>query len=111
VKAIVGDLSTQSQLAPGSSEEPHRYPDIYADLEPIGDPPDFPMFGVHRDVVTRLLTDNNVDLVLAEHDERCGPEWVGYRYFVTKRPGSHGVDLGGGNVALQASNFSTFLRK
>jgi hypothetical protein len=45
----------------------------------------FPMHGVRRDEVERLISEAGMSLVLAEVDERGGPEWEGYRYFVRRR--------------------------
>jgi SAM-dependent methyltransferase len=50
-------------------------------LEPPGP---LPMHGVHRDVVMSALERSGGRLLHLETDERCGPEWVGYRYFVRK---------------------------
>jgi SAM-dependent methyltransferase len=53
--------------------------------EAAEDPGPFPMHGVHYDVVTRAIADHGGALAHVERDERCGPEWVGYRYFVRKQ--------------------------
>ena len=45
---------------------------------------DNPMHGVHRDVVAALIAEGSATRVSVEADERCGPEWIGYRYFVRK---------------------------
>jgi SAM-dependent methyltransferase len=45
----------------------------------------FPMYGVPRAEVERAIAEAGTQLVLAEVDERGGPEWEGYRYFVTRR--------------------------
>jgi hypothetical protein len=42
------------------------------------------MYGVHRGVVETLIRHNGSRVVHLETDERCGKEWVGYRYFVRK---------------------------
>jgi SAM-dependent methyltransferase len=47
-------------------------------------PEPLPMHGIHRPVVEQLIRDNGGTLVHLEPDERCGREWVGYRYFVRK---------------------------
>lgn len=67
-----------------ASERP--FPDIYAMLpEPsaaeIGP---FPMFGVPRQRVLGIIRDHGADPFFIEPDERGGPEWHGYRYFVKK---------------------------
>ena len=50
-------------------------------LEEIGA---LPMYGVHRDVVETLIRQNGSRVVHVDTDERCGKEWVGYRYVVRK---------------------------
>ena len=55
-----------------------------ADDAPTEDPGPLPMHGIHRDVVEQLIRDNGGVVVHLDTDERCGKEWVGYRYFVRK---------------------------
>ena len=45
---------------------------------------DLPMFGVHCDTVAALVSEQGAHVVHREIDERCGQEWLGYRYFVRK---------------------------
>ena len=47
-------------------------------------PGPLPMHGVPFDVVERSLAAHGGTLLHREADERCGKEWVGYRYFVRK---------------------------
>ena len=54
------------------------------DVSLVEPPGPLPMHGLHHDVVKRLMGDNGATLVHLEIDERCGQEWVGYRYFVRK---------------------------
>jgi SAM-dependent methyltransferase len=62
------------------------YPDIYS-LLPSSPAAvdDFPMHGVPRPDVERLVHDSGGRLLFVEPDERGGPEWEGYRYFTKKR--------------------------
>ena len=66
-------------------------PTLNANVLPLSDASSFeqvgdlPMYGVHRDEVDALIRQNGSSLVHMEADERCGEEWVGYRYFVRKR--------------------------
>jgi hypothetical protein len=48
------------------------------------EPEPLPMYGIHRQVVEQLIRDSGGIVVHLELDERCGKEWVGYRYFVRK---------------------------
>jgi hypothetical protein len=48
------------------------------------EPAPLPMHGVPRAVVETLIRQHGAALVHVEPDERCGKEWVGYRYFVRK---------------------------
>jgi hypothetical protein len=43
---------------------------------------EFPMDGVHRDDVLALISGAGGHLFHLESDERGGPEWYGYRYYV-----------------------------
>jgi SAM-dependent methyltransferase len=61
------------------------HPDIYSMLPPssaaVGE---FPMHGVDRVDVERLIHESGGTVVFVEPDERGGPEWEGYRYFARK---------------------------
>jgi SAM-dependent methyltransferase len=62
-----------------------RLPDIYDDLPAATeDPGDFPMHGIHREAILKLISAHGAQLLHIEEDGRCGKEWVGYRYFVRK---------------------------
>lgn len=53
--------------------------------ETSGEPPEpLPMYGIDRTAVEQLIRDNGGTVLHLEIDERCGKEWVGYRYFVRK---------------------------
>jgi SAM-dependent methyltransferase len=43
---------------------------------------EFPMDGVHRDAVLELIGEGGGRVFHMEADERGGPEWYGYRYYV-----------------------------
>ena len=43
---------------------------------------DFPMHGVPREEVMRIIRSHGGRLAYLEEDRRAGPEWVSYRYFV-----------------------------
>lgn len=49
------------------------------------EPDPLPMHGIHREQIERLINQHGGVLAHLETDERCGKEWVGYRYFVQKR--------------------------
>ena len=62
-----------------------RLPDIYLDLPAATeDPGEFPMHGIHREAILELISAHGAQLLHIEEDERCGKEWIGYRYFVRK---------------------------
>jgi SAM-dependent methyltransferase len=62
-----------------------QFPDIYATLQQDGaEIPPFPMHGVPRDRVIALVRQHGCEPFFIEDDERGGPEWRGYRYFVAK---------------------------
>ena len=81
---LVGGATPAQQRPWTIEDQSESYPDIYADLEPGDEPPAFPMFGLPFDAVMTLMADSGVDVLLAENDERGGPESVGYRYFARK---------------------------
>lgn len=62
------------------------FPDIYSTLRPTG--PDeigpFPMHGIARETVVELVRRHGGEPFSVEDDERGGPEWQGYRYYVSK---------------------------
>ena len=65
---------------------------IYDTLFPVETAPtDFPMHGIEREAVERLIYRHGGVLPHVEIDERCGREWVGYRYFIRKTPKSRSV--------------------
>jgi SAM-dependent methyltransferase len=49
-------------------------------------PGEFPMHGMAREAVERLVNAHGGVLRHVEVDERCGREWIGYRYYVQKVP-------------------------
>jgi hypothetical protein len=51
----------------------------------VADPGDFPMHGVHTDVVLQLIAAGGGELLERTADRSCGQEWISYRYFVRKR--------------------------
>ncbi len=69
----VADEVTLSESGLALSDDPS--------LEDVGA---LPMYGVHRDEVETLIRQNGARVLHLETDERCGEEWVGYRYFVRK---------------------------
>lgn len=87
VPVVVGGVGRSEQPSvPGvetSAAEP--YPDIYALLPSSPAAVDgFPMHGVPRAEVERLVRDGGGTLLLVEPDERGGPEWEGYRFFARR---------------------------
>lgn len=69
-------------------------PDIYAELPPDAtEPGDFPMFGVPHEMVREVVEAHGGRIFLQEPDERCGPEWIGFRFFVEKQ-GSEATNPG-----------------
>jgi len=54
------------------------------DMASVDTPGPLPMHGIHRDEVLRAIEEERSTLVHEEIDERCGSEWVGYRYFVRR---------------------------
>jgi SAM-dependent methyltransferase len=83
--ATASSASSRDDVAPREGED--AFPDIYAFLPAAegGDIGEFPMFGIpQRDVLSLIERHGGVTFHV-EDDERGGPEWAGYRYYVTKR--------------------------
>ena len=64
-----------------------RYPDDVIPAAPASHPAtparaEFPMHGVPREDVMRIIRRCGGRLAYLEEDRRAGPEWVSYRYFV-----------------------------
>lgn len=82
------DEANQVRLGPAETAEARellQFPDIYATLqEESADIPPFPMHGVPREAVIALVRQHGCEPFFIEDDERGGPEWRGYRYFVAK---------------------------
>ena len=49
----------------------------------VADPGDFPMYGVHTDLVGQLIATCGGAL-MRKRDQSCGHRWISYRYFVRK---------------------------
>ena len=77
--------------APMMQEYPiPQYPEDVIPAAPVPQPAtsaraDFPMHGVPREEVMRLIRNHGGRLAYLEEDRRAGPEWVSYRYFVVGR--------------------------
>jgi hypothetical protein len=88
VQVTVGDGAGPGNDGTGDAAGAHAvYPEIDEVLPPL-DPGvelgEFPMYGVAKDEVLEILRALGTDCVHIEPDERGGPEWVGYRYFVRR---------------------------
>jgi hypothetical protein len=65
---------------------------IYDTPSPLENAPtEFPMHGIERQAVEGLIARHGGVLRHVEIDERCGREWVGYRYFIRKAPRPRGL--------------------
>jgi SAM-dependent methyltransferase len=81
IESLPGRSSHRAQ-SPASRHPPR---DLYAALpEGISEPGEFPMFGLRQEVVLRAIEETGGAMFFQEPDERGGPEWVGFRYFVRK---------------------------
>ena len=86
-RVTVAGARTATQSAPlPAGDRGEDFPDIYDGL-PGGEGEDigaFPMFGIPREDVLRLVEAQGGEAFFVEPDERGGPEWEGYRYYVVK---------------------------
>jgi SAM-dependent methyltransferase len=80
----VGDVSNVHPSVGATTPIPVARTLCLSDEASLETPDPFPMHGIHRDVIQQLIHDNGGTLVHLETDERCGKEWIGYRYFVRK---------------------------
>jgi SAM-dependent methyltransferase len=93
---VAGKPTVSNDHESTTSSAPERQTDsssealaeVLRSLEPAPpvDPPAFPMNGVPREDVERFLLRHGGRLAHVERDERCGAEWMGFRYFVTRPP-------------------------
>lgn len=78
------EMTTGLPAVSGIRHEP-TFPNIYDVLGTGGDDiGPFPMNGVHRDVIVEDIRSHGAELFFIEDDARGGPEWHGFRYFVSK---------------------------
>ena len=81
-----GAASAQGAALMQEFAVPH-YPNDVLPTPPATLPPssgDFPIYGVPRDEVMRIIARHDSRLAYLEEDRRAGPEWVSYRYFVVR---------------------------
>jgi len=78
---VAGETAAQSEQLPEESIGRGAALSL-PDPSSIDAPGPLPMHGIHRDDVLRAIAEHGGTLVHDEIDERCGSEWVGYRYFV-----------------------------
>jgi len=84
---VVGSGTGGTARTVGPSSDP-VYPEIDDVLDSASathDMGEFPMYGIPSGEVLALLQSAGADCFFMEPDERGGPEWTGYRYFVKKR--------------------------
>jgi 2-polyprenyl-3-methyl-5-hydroxy-6-metoxy-1,4-benzoquinol methylase len=82
--AVVVGGASSSESPAEAVEPPGNVALSLPDISSVESPGPLPMHGIHRDVVTRVVEEHGGALVHLEIDERCGSEWIGYRYFVRK---------------------------
>jgi SAM-dependent methyltransferase len=83
--AMTTSMSPNSATRTNHQELPVSIGDIYGGLPPYHPVADeFPMFGIPQERVGRIVSANGGRIILEEPDERCGREWIGFRYFVQK---------------------------
>jgi SAM-dependent methyltransferase len=63
---------------------PIEWPSAAPGNPSVGDPGDFPMYGVQTDLVGRLIANCGGELLRKAADNSCGRGWISYRYFVRK---------------------------
>jgi SAM-dependent methyltransferase len=84
VDVIHDGLASPNVPTPSHAAHVAAMPHIDLELPPADDLElgEFPMNGVHRDVVLELIDAGGGRVFHVEADERGGPEWYGYRYYV-----------------------------
>jgi SAM-dependent methyltransferase len=82
-----GDRAPDPRIHDRDSRQAHHEPrELYGVLpQGVSEPGEFPMFGVHEDRVRSILEESGGTVFFQEPDDRGGPEWVGFRYFVRKK--------------------------
>jgi SAM-dependent methyltransferase len=84
--ALDDELSESIDPRAGRPVAPSAKKDLVLDAEvSTSDLGEFPMYGVPCEVIEAFLLDRGAELIRVETDERAGPEWVGFKYFVRSR--------------------------
>jgi hypothetical protein len=81
------DAAEETRDVPAIATVPDEltFPDIYDALGTSdGDVGSFPMNGVPREIIVADIRHQGAELFFVEEDARGGPEWHGFRYFVSK---------------------------
>jgi SAM-dependent methyltransferase len=66
------------------SVEHDRIPSIELSPAMRSDVKDFPMFGIPREEVLKLLAACSMKVVAVDDDRSCGDDWISYRYYAIK---------------------------
>jgi len=77
-------VSEPAQQTGGARTARIELPSIAPGDPNVADPGDFPMYGVHADVVTQLTATCGGQLLQKSVDHSCGHGWISNRYFVRK---------------------------
>jgi SAM-dependent methyltransferase len=83
------DVRVRVEVPPKSAVLVEHVPDgVWPAAAPgdprTADPGDFPMHGVHTDVVSQVIAAGGAELLERTADRSCGEDWISYRYFVRK---------------------------
>ena len=83
---VAGAETAPQSSPPPAGDRGEDFPDIYEGL-PTGEGDGieaFPMFGIPQGDVLSLVDAQGGEAFLIEPDERGGPEWEGYRYYIVR---------------------------
>jgi SAM-dependent methyltransferase len=83
-QVVIGRAAPAAAHTPTTSDDAQPTRLDLPDLATVSAPGPLPMYGVERGLVTRIIEEHGGALAHVASDERCGPEWVGYRYYVRK---------------------------
>lgn len=82
----VADPATRAPSPATAAASPEERGSLPLDaMEDVEAPPDFPMHGIRRDIVERLISDAGADVLVVDDDRSCGDDWISHWYVVRKR--------------------------
>jgi SAM-dependent methyltransferase len=82
--AIISTVGTSESVRQSKSVHAAgiEWPSAAPGVPSVASPGEFPMYGIHTDLVDQLIGDCGGELLQKRVDHSCGRGWISYRYFV-----------------------------